>query len=521
MQEVFEQIVLYARAIWRYRWCAMLAAWLFFLVGWAVVLRIPVTYTASAKIYVDTYTVLKPLLEGIAVEKDPTVYVGLMARQLVSRPNLEEVARALGLDHQAKTSQAFESLLSGLEQNVQVDAARVSESSKQQDPNFYTIVYPNTDPTLAKQVVEALIDSFSKTTVEASLRDSERAKQFLEQQIEAQREILTATEVRISEFKREHLDELPEQGMTYFQRLQATQTALADVNLAIGEAEQKRKEAQRQLAATSPTQRVIGASGVPVPTPLESKLLELQTQLNELVLNYTEKHPVVIETRFKIAEIKKEIENEQAPFMVNPVYQQLEVAINQIDSEIAALSVRRDEFLRRVSSLQEQTDKLTNVEAKLQRLNQDYEIAKQKYDTLVARQGSATISGNVEQAGEDLRFKVIDPPRVYGGTENIRKRFVLSTGVLAASFGGGIGLAFLLAQLWPAIYGPRALSALAGFPVVGTIRRAPTFRMRIKKGLDFAVFVLIGIVILGIHGAAVFLELNNPGGIMQALGGSG
>ena len=518
MQEVFEQITQHVRAIWRYRWYAMLAAWLVFLVGWVIVLRIPVTYTASAKIYVDTYTVLKPLLQGLAVEKDPSVYVGLMARQLVSRPNLEEVARVIESKYSAKSSQEFESLLSSLEWNVQVDATRVNESAKQRDFNFYTISYSNVDPTLAKQVVEALIDSFVKTTVDASLRDSERAKAFLEQQIETQREILTAAETRISDYKREHIDKLPEQK-TFFQRLQSTQAAVADIDLTIAEAEHRRSELQRQLASTSPIQRAISRSGTPIPTPLESKLSELQTQLDELVLNYTEKHPAVIETRFKIAQIEKELETEQSPVMTNPVYQQLEVTINQIDSEIAALSFRREEFRRRVQSLQGQTEILTKVEADLQRLNQDYENAKQKYDTLVARQGSAAISGSVEQAGEDLRFKVMDPPWVSGGTQNIHMRLMQSSGVLAASLGGGIGLAFLLAQLWPAIYGPRALNELAGFQVIGTISRAPTFRRQMKKAFELAAFVLVSMMILGIHGVAVFLELNKPGSIIQILGG--
>ena len=98
MQETLELIIHYIRDIWRYRWYAMAVVWLAVPVGWFAVSLKPITYTASAKIYVDTVTVLQPFLKGIVIDTEDSgaAYLGLMARQLVSRPNLKQVVSIIG-----------------------------------------------------------------------------------------------------------------------------------------------------------------------------------------------------------------------------------------------------------------------------------------------------------------------------------------------------------------------------------------------------------------------------------------
>ena len=103
MQETLDRIIIHIRDIWRYRWYAMIVTWLIIPAGWIAISHYPITYTASAKIYVDTYTVLQPLLKDMLIDTtDSSAYLGLMVRQLVSRPNLKQVAHIIGWDQQAK-----------------------------------------------------------------------------------------------------------------------------------------------------------------------------------------------------------------------------------------------------------------------------------------------------------------------------------------------------------------------------------------------------------------------------------
>ena len=103
MDQLLQQILGYAKAAWQRRWWGVAVAWLVCVVGWTWVMMIPDRYQASARVYVDTQTLLKPLLSGLAAEPNVEQQIKLMTRQLVSRPTLEKVARMTDLDVKAKT----------------------------------------------------------------------------------------------------------------------------------------------------------------------------------------------------------------------------------------------------------------------------------------------------------------------------------------------------------------------------------------------------------------------------------
>ena len=65
MAELTALIISFFKAIGKYRWHAVVIAWIVAIIGWTVVLRMPNEYQASARVYVDTQNMLKPLLAGM------------------------------------------------------------------------------------------------------------------------------------------------------------------------------------------------------------------------------------------------------------------------------------------------------------------------------------------------------------------------------------------------------------------------------------------------------------------------
>src|SRR3979409_454221 len=98
MRELINQILFHLRATWRYRWLAVISAWIIALGGWIAVYLMPDRYEASARVYVDTQSVLRPLLAGLAVQPNVDQMVTMMSRTLISRPNLEKVIRMADMD---------------------------------------------------------------------------------------------------------------------------------------------------------------------------------------------------------------------------------------------------------------------------------------------------------------------------------------------------------------------------------------------------------------------------------------
>src|SRR6476661_2405097 len=111
MQELLQQVIALARGMWHRRWIGLCVAWLAATIGVAVVYRIPEKYEASARVYVDTESLLRPLLAGLAIQPNIDQQVGLMARTLISRPNVEKLLRTADLDLHAKTTADHDELV--------------------------------------------------------------------------------------------------------------------------------------------------------------------------------------------------------------------------------------------------------------------------------------------------------------------------------------------------------------------------------------------------------------------------
>ena len=114
MDELIKQLLSFARGMWRFRWPGVLVAWLVALVGVAAVFRIPDQYEASARIYVDTQSILKPLMAGLTVQPNISQQINMLSRTLLSRPNLERLVRMADLDLGAKSPKDQEALIAQL-----------------------------------------------------------------------------------------------------------------------------------------------------------------------------------------------------------------------------------------------------------------------------------------------------------------------------------------------------------------------------------------------------------------------
>lgn len=528
MQQLIEQLLIYIRGIWRFRWTALITAWLLCVLGWYGLSKVPNVYEAEAVVYVDTASLLRPLLRGLTVDVDVSQKLGLMSQHLLSRPNLEEVIRKTDLDHSVNTQDEFEALLVKLQRNINLQQSHAQRPSRPRSPDLYKIAARESDPETASRIVQALLDTFVQDTVGGQRERTETAQKFLDQQIADYAARLTEAEQRLQEFKRRNINLLPEQEASYYQRLQGARSDLEGVDLSLREANFRRDALQQQLDGTPSGQRAVNTDGTIVQTPTEERLLALQRRLDELLLRFTEEHPDVIEARRSIEQLEeqrqKELESMEQGVVSNssvpnPLYQQLRASLSEVEAEIAGLRVRRQEFRARVENLQRQIETLTKVEAELQTLNRNYEIYRDQYNTLVTRRESARISEDVEQSGEDFKFQVINPPRTPVKPIS-PPRLQITAGILVVGLGGGVGIALLLSQFWPVVYGRRMLREVTGRPVFGGVSQIRSKGEVYKRALANA-FLFIGVVLIfPAFGLAAYLQVTGQNllEIVQRLG---
>jgi len=483
MDQVLQQILGYAKAAWHRRWWGVVVAWLVCIVGWTWVMMIPDRYQASARVYVDTQTLLKPLLSGLAAEPNIEQQIKLMTRQLVSRPTLEKVARMTDLDVKAKTPEQTEAMLNGLAGKISIaDAGR---------ENLYTISYQDANGDLAKKVVQSLLTIFVETSLGKTRQDISSSQRFIEEQLQQYQQKLTDAESALTEFKRKHIGMMPGQGGDYYAKLAEVSAQLRQAQLDQQEATNRRNQLQRQLADEEP-ELTAAAAAVSTHSEIDGRIQTLQTQMDQLRLQYTDLHPDIQSTKRLIEklEAQKKIdlaERKSDPAgarIQNPVYQQLTIAIAEADATVSSLGARVAEYQRRYGELRNASNMIPQVEQEYTQLMRDYDVYRQNYDTLLKRRESVTMSGEVESKTDTVDFRVIDPPFVPSQPAWPNRPLLLSL-VTAGGLVAGIAVAFLLSQLRRTVTDRRVLRELTGLPLLGAVSRVETdeTRRRKRKGL--------------------------------------
>jgi polysaccharide chain length determinant protein (PEP-CTERM system associated) len=476
MQELLAQILTHARSAWRYRWYAVICAWAMAIVGWIYALAQPDVYEARARVFVDTDSVLKPLLSGLAVDTNVQNRVAMMSQVLMSRPNLEKVARETDLYLRAPTQEDFARLVDKL-------PTRIALESGGRD-NTYALRYSDTDPAMAQRIVQTLLDAFVEDTLGVKRADTDTAQQFLQQQIHEYETRLREAEDRLAKFKKDNVGLLPGETGDYYTRLQAAEAKLQDLRSQYRLVEERRIELTKQLEGEVPTIGLFEDSSTAGST--DGRVAEYQRQLDQLLLQYTEKHPKVIALKETIANLEAQAaanpgkkhggaalpKNPQEAMAraldINPVYQNLRVGLSKTQVEQAELREQISEYQANVNSLHAKVDTIPQIEAELTRLNRDYEVNRTQHQQLLQRLESARLSEQAEASTENVKFRIIEPaalPLIPTGPN----RTLLMTAALVVALGAALALAVALGQLKPVFLSRAMLKDITGLPVLGTI----------------------------------------------------
>lgn len=520
MHDVLTQLKTYLRGVWRYRWALMGTTWFVCVAGWIVVSKLPDQYEAMARVYVDTQSMLRPLLKGLAVETSVGEQIALMTRTLLSRPNLEKVTRMTDMDLKAKTPEDMDQLIDGLRNTIEIKGTdRV---------DLYTISYENSNRQLAKKVVQSLLTIFVENSLGANRKDSDVAQRFLKAQVDDYESRLRAAEERLKDFRRQHVGTMPQDGKDYFQHLQEAQSQLEQTKEQLTEAQRRRDELKQQLVGQQPTfglgeDPVVSGGGS---TPVDQRIEAMQAKLDGLLLKYTPQHPDVLAVERVLDNLKQQKKKELAQLSKlpvtaaasnNPVYQQMQIQIGTAEADVAALQARYEQDQKHVTDLRKLVDTVPQVEEELAQLNRDYDINKKNYEALVSRLESARLSTQADQNANDVQFKIIDPPRVPTAPSAPNRPLFMSV-VLLAGIVAGVALALFLSQVRVTFDNRRSLAQAMGLPVLGSITIVMSPAMIGRQRIDKASFALLCLVLVVVYSGLMAYQFQGADLIAQVKG---
>lgn len=488
---------------WRKRRMVVTVAWIAALLTAPIATFAPNRYEASAKIYVDTQTVLKPLLAGLTYQPDIEQQLRMLARTIISRPNVERLVDRPELGIAATGVGERERAVGRL-----MDQIKIAPSGA---GNLYAITYKDTDPQRARKIVEATLELFVSTGAAGKTRDSREAGEFIEEQIQDYEVKLVAAENRLKEFKLKNFGTTGVANQDYFTRVSVLTEEVNKLQMDLRAAEQARDAFRRELSAENP--QLPPETGRVAVTPAEAELdtrLEAQKrQLDELLRRFTDQHPDVAATRRTIAQIEAQrrqladaraqaIKSGSAPAdaATSPVYQRLRISLAETEAQVASLRAQLGAKQARLNEIRSVAGRAPVVEAELAQLNRDYDIIRKKYDELVNRRESASLTVKLDEASRLADFRVIEPPRVPNSPV-FPGRIHVAVMVTLLALLAGLCAPAVHERIQPTIRDIKSLQAATGRPVLGRITMLMTEETRLRiRVADKRLWLAVGALLM-------------------------
>jgi polysaccharide chain length determinant protein (PEP-CTERM system associated) len=330
----------------------------------------------------------------------------------------------------------------------------------------FTLSYQGKNAATVQQVANVLTSLYLEENLKVRTRQAEETTGFLEAETARVKQELAEIEARISEFKKAHINALPEVMQLNLQTLSGIERGLQ----AAGEQLRSQREREGALQAQM--------AGIKPHTEKEDELVskkrmeELKVQLVALTQRFSEEHPDVRKTRAEIAQLEQRLAGigakggSGAPD--NPAYVALSaqlasarVEAQGLQRQIEKLNAEADSYRRRIAAT-------PKVEEEYNSLLAGRSSTQAKVNDLMRKLMEARVSHGLEKEQMGERFTLVDPPRLPEKPFKPNRLAIMLIGAVLG-IGAGVGMAALREFSDDAVHTAEQLEAATRFPVLAGI----------------------------------------------------
>ena len=420
-----------------------------------------------------------------------------IGQEIMSRTRLEQVIAEFKLYPGESKSLSPEEIVESMRKNIRVEI-RGREG-------YFTISYIGKDPKIVTMVTNKLASLFIEENLKLREQQAQGTSDFLSVELNAMRTKLEEQEGTISDFKKKHMSELPEQRDANLKILEQLQLQSQKVNDNLKAAQDRKVIVQKQLSdmkiqmALGPVSENPKEEGTATtiqpnlpqpPTPkqklqsLEAQLNQGRTLLNELKSKYTEKYPDIVRAEKYVADLEEKVQEAKAYYIAMSntrvretaiSYSPIAESVQEMESQLVATELEmkrlREEDSRiktRIAGFQARVENTPMRELAMANLTRDYQNTKEAYLTLLKNSNEAQQAENLERRQKGEQFKVIDPARIPEKPMQGMVLKILLFGLLGG-MGFGFGMAFLREQMDQSFRDAEDLEATMEFKVLANI----------------------------------------------------
>lgn len=438
----------------------------------------PKIYRASTLVLVTPQKVpeafIKPTITSSIEDRLQSI-----GQEVMSRTRLEQIIAEFKLYPQEAKSLSKEELVELFRKKIQIEIKGMGGGgrSHSKTEGFFSISYIGKNPQLVTMVTNKLASLFIEENLRFREQQAQGTVEFIASELKATKEKLDEQEKIITDYKRKYINEIPDQRDANLKVLEQLQLQNQRVSESLSKAEDRKLILQNQLSFAqkqnslmsgieeSKEESSVSSTAITSPTAgsPDRQLALLKIYLEDLQAKYTSKHPDILMTKKKIAELEKRVQKSQGPEsslessksgrMIDPFLAQSQLLQEERKNQLLATDLEikklKKEDLRlkaMIAEYQDRVEKTPMRELALNALSRDYKNLYETYQTLLKKNVESQQAENLERRQKGEQFKVVDPARIPEKPfkPDIPRVFLLG---FLLGIGVGFGTAFLREQM--------------------------------------------------------------------------
>ena len=421
----------YWRAVVSRKWLVMSAVLVSLSLAGVVCALMPKVYQSATKMWFEGAKIEESIVSGPSPggAYAPTLEDRVMeVRQFVmGRKTLGQIAGEFGLfgyekDH--PDAPESENAIRAMRGSVKVEPTK--------DKLFITLSFMNEDPIIARDVTSRLSDLFIEETLKDRERGVEAAEDFLGLELKHAKAELEVKEKIISEFKQQHLGELPQQIDANLRKLDRLQDDMRSQSEQAQNLVNRLSQIDKSIKDYEETGEVsdspAGGTAKRNKDPRLGRIKELERRLVELSSMYKETYPDLVQVKEEIKKLREmtsaqyrdllpDSEATEEPSIakrskrkaIDPYHAELLKQRDDIVLELDSVKRRQGHISSEISQYERRVEHTPEREQRLKTLERDYENLQKNYQSLLDKKLSAGMQKSLAQGRKGAKFSIVDP----------------------------------------------------------------------------------------------------------------
>jgi polysaccharide chain length determinant protein (PEP-CTERM system associated) len=413
---------------------------------------IPPAYRATGTIMVETPQVLDGA-ESRTPKNDLDERINVIKQRVMTRESLLQIINKYNLFKESTGTRNTTELIDKMRTRIVVESTITSQPGRA--ANAFAVSFEDQRPEIALQVANDLVALFLDWNIKLRNESAMETTAFLSEESNKLKAEVDRLEEKISAYKRQNSDNLPEQLNLRESMMARAENDLYSVERDIRSGNEELRSLEAELAAAKH-----GMSDDPTQT-----LSALKAQYTKLSAIYTESHPDLRALKRKIDALEQgdstpEPKNNLANVTSLAVFK-IQAKVDAVNARLASLEQQKKMLKDKIGQNEHAMELTPKVAQGLDILIRDRDSAQRKFDELRNKKMNAQIAQNLESENKSERFILLEPPILPEKPYKPNRIQIFIIGFFLA-IASSVGVVVLLETLDKRIRGMEALTHVLG-----------------------------------------------------------